>query len=226
MNFSEDSIKVVVAWSKRFSGCPAFANTIVQWILDYAGCDEIGERFQHILTKMVDTYKNVINDHFGYPDEGKSPLFRIGTVRCHLQVRLPFHYQHIGEPPLPARALTEEVQVFARVAGDSYWGYSQVSVFTTTLQNWNDESKKIAFWKALRILWDNHRCVCDALVEKEHDLCANCVLVIQRTPCVLCCSHVGRMEHKKISKKDAKRLRGKFEGKVTYHKKCKKQRLE
>jgi hypothetical protein len=226
MNFSKDSIKEVVAWSKRFSGETAFANTLVKWIIEYAGCDNEGERFQHILTRMIDTYKNVINTFFGYPNNGTSPMFRIGDVGCHLEVRLPYRYQQAGAPPLPARQMTEKVEVFAKVHGDSYWNNSTVSVFTTTLQDWDETAKKTAFWKALRILWDNHRCVCNDLVTKEYALCNRCVMAIQRTPCVLCGSHVGRMENKKISKKDAKRLHRTFEGKVTYHKKCKKQRIE
>jgi hypothetical protein len=227
MNFSPESVNAVVAWSRRFTGDHKFANTLVEWILGMAGCDEVGARFQFILPKLIETYKVPIrNDCCGYNNNGVSPNFFFDDIICNIQVRLPHHYRLPGAPALPARPLTEKVTVKARIkSGVGYYNYCDVIVFETTLALWNDSAKKEAFWKALLALWNNHRCVCEEIILKEGDMCEDCIDHVQRTPCVFCAGFVGRMEHKKVSNKEQRRLKRAFEGKVHYHMNCKRVRL-
>ena len=228
MNFSPESVNAVVEWSRRFTGDRKFANTVVEWILGMAGCDEVGARFQYILPKLLDHYNvPVRNDSYGYNRDGESPFFYFDDIRCTVQIRLPHHFQLPSAPPLLARPPTEKVIVTARIKnGAGYYSYYDVVVFETTLENWNDATKKEAFWKALLALWNNNRCVCEALVLKEGDVCPDCTNHVQRTPCVFCAGFVGRMEFKKVSNKEQRRLKRAFEGKVHYHQNCKRTRLD
>jgi hypothetical protein len=227
MNFSPESVNAVVNWSRRFTGDRTFANTLVEWILEMAGCDEVGARFQFILPKLLENYNVAVrNDCSGYNRDGISPNFYFDDVMCNVQVRLPHHYRLPGAPALPARPLTEKVTVKARIrCGVGYYNYYNIIVFSTVLGNWNDATKKEAFWQALLALWNNHRCVCEELVLKDGDLCSDCIDHVKRTPCVFCHGFVGRMQHKKVSNKDQTSLKRAFEGKVHYHMNCKRVRL-
>ena len=174
-------------------------------IMDFAGGDEFGET----LARMTD----VVEKHFGT----KSFENGFTHVTPHNGLALNGIYMSVWcSCTKPWNVDNPRPTDFIEVNIQKQLNFNPLVAERIPFPNWNEATRRDGIFKALIYGLQDERCLCSKLVKVPGN-CDRCRLELNKEPCILCKSHVGRMHFKSLKRRQPK---------VHYHEMCKRRRFE
>ena len=211
--FQIETTRALMNFVSQFQHSATYEAHIVTLIRHFAGGDDVGLVLDAILKKYETSFGNNFTTPF------RSHCLTNGRINgVAVLIRLQcYATQYVPGAGGAALQWQPEDNIVVKTT-DGKRGTPWLEVATTTVANWNGQTRRRCLMEALLVHIRNNRCkYCDDLLINE-GMCGFCSTRVGVNKCHFCMSKCGIMEHNRLK-------RGREEPKVYFHLSCKKRKL-